>query len=256
MTARSVRHLLKIQIAAPLAFAAGLAALSDRAVADAGLQQHSFQQGVNGYAGSADTYLRAAEAITVFGSEPEASIDASDGGMPSQALLRFDGLFGGGAGQIGADRRVVSATLRLFVTSAGSGLRLHEMLVPWNEATASWDAMNNGIQADGTEAALQPLFDIGANDGSPHVPEEPLILDLTLALQRMQQGLAPGLGWALLPHMPEGTNGLDFATREWAEVADRPLLTVITAPVPEPATTASLLAGLALLAGMTRRRRA
>jgi hypothetical protein len=115
--------------------------------------------------------------------------------------------------------------------------------------------MGDGLQADGVEVASSPLIEIGANDGSANVPEEPLLLDMTLALQRLQSGQAPGHGWALLPWMPDGTNGLDFATREWAEIADRPLLTVVTAPVPEPGTVVSLLAGLALVGGLARRAR-
>jgi hypothetical protein len=115
--------------------------------------------------------------------------------------------------------------------------------------------MGDGIQADGSEATTLPLFELGANDGSANIPEEPLTLDMTLALQRLQAGLASGHGWALLPFMPDGTNGLDFASREWAELGDRPLLSVVTAPVPEPATVASMLAGLALLGALAKRRR-
>lgn len=237
-----------------LALAAAFVATAAAGPALAAQTVSTFQHGVNGYAGTADTYLKAAEPDTAFGAEPEVSIDASDGGLPSQTLLRFGGLFGTGPGQIGPDRVIVSASLRLFVTSAGSGMRVHEMLQPWNEGTATWASMGDGLQADGAEVAVAPLFELGANDGSANIPEEPLVLDMTLALQRLQVGLAPGHGWALLPFMPDGTNGLDFATREWTEPGDRPLLTVVTAPVPEPATVASMLAGLALLGALARRR--
>ena len=243
-----MRHSIATAIAAPLLVLAAAPSLASQTTL-------TFQHGMNGYAGTADTYLRASEPDTVFGGESEVSIDASDGGMPSQTLLRFDNLFGSGAGQIGADRVIVSATLRLFITSAGSGMRVHEMLVPWTEGTASWTSMGDGIQADGSEATTLPLFELGANDGSANIPEEPLTLDMTLALQRLQAGLASGHGWALLPFMPDGTNGLDFASREWAELGDRPLLSVVTAPVPEPATVASMLAGLALLGALAKRRR-
>ncbi len=214
---------------------------------------YTFQQGLAGYSGQVDTNIRGEEPDTIGGAAPELSIDASDGGFESQVLLRFDGVFGSGPGQIGADRVVTGATLSFVVTSAGSGIRFHEMLLPWSDATATFNGFGLGVQANGIEAGLAPVQAIGANDGSANIESGTLVVDFTLAMQRAQAGLAPN-GWALLPWLPDGTNGIDVYSAEWDTVAERPLLTITTAPVPEPETWALLGLGLAAVGWRTRRR--
>lgn len=214
------------------------------AASSADAASYSFQQGLAGYVGAADTQLRATDADAGHGSADEIGVDASDGGLPTQALLRFDNVFGGGAGQVPWNALISGATLTLSVTSAGSGFQLHEMLQAWNAAALTWNSAGNGIQADGVEAALTPLLQLGANDGSANIGEGPLVLDLTSALRRVQDGSAPGLGWVLLPFMPDGTNGVDFFSAEAAAFADRPLLQVQALPVPEPASALLLAGGL------------
>jgi hypothetical protein len=215
----------------------------------------SFQQGMNGYAGTSDTNLREADATGLYGSELEVSIDASDDGGVSQALLRFDGLFGIGAGQIKASDTINSATLTLQITSQGSGISLHHMLVSWNQATATWNSLGNGIQVNGVEAGAAPFLMLGANNSESNVPSGPLVLDFTQALRQQQSGLVPGYGWALLPLLPNGTNGIDFTTAEGFPPNERPLLTVDVTPVPEPGTWALMAAGMAFTLGLARRRR-
>lgn len=214
----------------------------------------SFQHDVSGYAGTFDTALFSNNPTYVAAGDEEVSIDASDGGSPTHTLLRFDGLFGQGAGQIGAGDLIVSATLTLHITSAGSGIKFHDMLTDWNETSASWNSLGAGVQADGIEAVATPFMTIGANTGDPVIEQGLLMLDFTAALQRMQDGSVPGYGWALLPWMPNGTNGIDFFTSEYSAVAERPLLTVDVMAVPEPGSYAMLLAGLGLI-GLAARRR-
>lgn len=216
-------------------------------------QSLSFQQGLGGYTGQADTQLSGADPDAVLGAEMEVSVDASDGGFPSQALLRFDGLFGTGAGQIAPGSLITSATLTLQITSAGSGFTLHEMLQPFSN-TSTWNGFVGGVQANGVEAATTALLTVGANDSGANIGEGPLVLDLTAALQRAQAGLAPH-GWVLLPLLPDGTNGMDFYSAEWVTVAERPLLNVQVSPVPEPATWLLGAAGLAAVLRSTRQRR-
>jgi PEP-CTERM motif len=214
------------------------------ATASASAQTFVFQQGNGGYAGQVDTNLRGEEPTVPGGSLAEISIDASDGGFPSQGLLRFDGVFGTGPGQISPDLVVTAATLTLQIGSAGSGIRFHEMRQAWDAASLTWALAGNGIDADGVEAASMPVFTVGANDSGANIEAGTLVLDFTSAMQRAQSGMAP-FGWALLPFLPEGTNGVDFYSAEWDVVADRPLLSVMTSPVPEPATWAMLALGVA-----------
>jgi hypothetical protein len=215
---------------------------------------HTFQQGVAGYTGQVDTNIRGEEPDTAGGSLAELSIDASDGGFESQVLLRFDNVFGAGAGQIGADRVITSATLSFVVTSAGSGIRFHEMLLPWSDATATFNGFGLGVQTDGIEARLASVQAIGGNDGNSNVESGTLVVDFTAAMQRAQAGFAPQ-GWALLPWLPDGTNGIDVYSAEWDTLTERPLLTITTAPVPEPAAWLMMALGLAGLAARARRQR-
>ncbi|MBC7942133.1 MAG: DNRLRE domain-containing protein, partial [Chitinophagaceae bacterium] len=214
----------------------------------------NFQQGVAGYSGQFDTNLRGEEPTTVYGAADEISIDASDGGFQSQGLLRFDNVFGPGASQINPGDTIVSATLTLNITSAGSGFQFHEMLQAWNAASITFASAVDGIQANGVEARALPVVSLGANNGGSNIEGGLLVINFTSALQRAQAGNAP-FGWALLPWLPDGTNGVDFYSAEWVTLAERPLLSVQTLPVPEPAAWALALSGLLAITAVARRRR-
>lgn len=234
-----------------LILAASMAAVLPAQAAD---QTLTFQQGLNGYAGALDTMLRSADAASAYGADDYISVDGDDGSpglKPNHGLLRFDGLFGNTAGQIRASDTIVSATLTLQVVNPGSGLSLHDMLGAWTE-NSTWNSLGNGIQADGVEASSLALVQIGANDGAENVPTGALVLDVTASLQAAQAG-AVSYGWAMLPYA-NGTNGIDFLTREYGLVADRPLLSVQVSAVPEPASWALLLSGFGLI-GMRLSRR-
>lgn len=236
--------------------AAGLAQAADVSL--------SFQQGLNGYAGTQDTMIRSNETAggdsrgLNYGSLEDLSVDGDDGSpgsKPNHGLIRFDNLFGNAAGQIRAGDTIVSAKLTVSVFNPGSGMTMHDLLVDWNQGTATWNSLGNGIQANGTDAGATVLASIGANNSSENVPNGALVFDLTASLQAAQAGAVPGHGWALLP-FAAGTNGIDFRSSEYlADPKLRPLLSVTVTPVPEPGTWALLASGLALVAGALRRRR-
>ncbi|MFN0138090.1 MAG: DNRLRE domain-containing protein [Phycisphaerae bacterium] len=203
------------------------------------LRTLSFQPGASDYAGVSDTQLQAALPDLAAGEMLGMSIDAQTGSPagPSQALLRFDGIFGGKAGQIAADAGIVAAKLRVRVIDAGSGLTAHRMLADWNEA-ATWNSLGGGVSADGVEAFGAADVVVGANSSQIATPSGWLEIDVTRSL-RAWQGGEPNRGWALLPH-PAGTNGVDLRSSESATIEDRPQLVVtLTTATPNTATIAA-----------------
>jgi hypothetical protein len=219
--------------------------------------EYTFRDGLSGYAGTQDTELRSntGDTGTPTGGNDSISVDGDDGSpglKPNQGLIRFGSIFG--AGGIQATDTIVSAKLMLNVTNPGSGFTVHDMLVDWSEATATWDSLAGGVQANGIEAASAQIATFGTNNGSENVPVGMLVIDVTTSLQAVKAGALPGYGWALLPYA-NGTNGVDFDASESFSSALRPTLAVEVMPVPEPGTWALMAAGLGLLGLAGRRTR-
>jgi hypothetical protein len=237
--------------------ASTLAASGAQAAAPATLY---FQDGLNGYAGTRDTEIRFPEPNVNGGGNWSVSVDFDDGpgdNNPTHGLLAFDDLFGAGAGQIKPTDVVQNATLRVYIQSVGSGWTWNEMLQPWDEYTATWNSWTDGIQADDVEALAAPVFSDGAGNGAANVVGDIdgyYYVDVTDSLKKWQSGTLANNGWAILPFVG-GTNGIDFQAGDDLDYPlDRPLLTVQV--VPEPETYALMLAGLALVGLMARRRAA
>jgi hypothetical protein len=207
----------------------------------------SFRVGEAGYTGGRETYIQQANPDAALGAEAAISVDASDGGGVSQALLAFDGIVGSAA--VPAGSVVTSATIELTVDSVGSGMMMHRMVSDWSESTSTWNSLVNGIQTDNVEASSMISLSIGANDGNSNVADSFILLDVTADVQAWVNGQA-NHGWAMLPFVPNGTNGLDFYSKEEVSVSSRPKLTV-NYVIPEPASL-TLVAGVAAV--LLRRR--
>ncbi len=183
----------------------------------------TFQEGVGGYAGTQDTYLEENTPGSPHGTETTVLVENS-GGQRQQGLIRFDNIFGSGAGQIPFGSIISSATLTIDVTntsSSGAQIRLHRMLVTWPEA-ATWTSMSGGIQTDDSEA----MSAHDAQVADPTASGLQVITGLESALQAWSDG-NPNHGWAILN---SSSDGWDFRSSEFVTPVNRPLLTVTWTP--------------------------
>ena len=196
----------------------------------------NFQQGKNGYWGAADIHLRGGwPNATGYGDIVYADFPKLSDPDPVQhgfhGLIRFD-IIGLGPDKIPVGSEIISATLTLTTGSLdraaqGHGGELYRMLIPWSES-ATWNSVNNGIQADGFEADTMPSTSVGSSTLQPKVMPGPVSIDVTSDVQEWAYGM-PNYGWAILP-WPNGMDGWGFWSSEYYNADLRPKLTVVLAP--------------------------
>ncbi len=178
----------------------------------------TFQQGVNGYAGTIDTEIWALATTTILSANPNASSDANNDGGESQVLLRFENIIGDQPRQIPPKSRVRSAKLLVSAFDQGDTVNLHRMLVPF-EASATWNSMVSGVSCDGLEASRHKdsftFGKIAANSSE-------IVFDVTDTVQTWVSGEA-NHGWVFIN---TGGNGWDFYTSEFENQSQRPKLVV------------------------------
>lgn len=189
----------------------------------------AFREGENAYAGTLDTQLSGLTPGTSAGASTSISVDANDGGLPTQGLVRFEDVFGTAAGQADPALGVAAARLRLVVINEGSGMRFHRQLADWTEAS-TWNSLTAGVSADGAEALGAPDVTVGRNDVNANIGRFTFDFDVTRSLRAWNEGEA-NRGWALLPNTG-GTNGVDFQTSDFGTVSGRPQLVITTADRP------------------------
>jgi hypothetical protein len=192
----------------------------------------TFQQGVSGYTGAQDTYLAQAAPNTVEGALLNWRWD-TENPSPSQefGLIRFDGIFGSGPGQIPAGSTIVSASLILVsdnstATPAGA---VNEAAVDWSTSTATWNNFGGeaGVQADEyrtSPAYVAPLF-TGAT-ASTLITES---VNVTASLQSWLTNPSLNFGWVFRPNSNDGA--VVFSS-EASTIAYHPTLTVEYDPPP------------------------
>ncbi len=192
----------------------------------------AFRQGLGGYAGAQDTQVRADSPNTSYAASDTLVADLdTTAGLPSHALIRFNSIFGTGAGQIPTNATIYSAKLIFHTPSGGSSqsintFRLHRMAADWTD-TATWNSVGSGISPDGIEAVAAPSFSL-----IPTLDGGPAIFDVTSDVELFRGGTI-NRGWALLPY--NGTDGWTFMSSEAANASQRPGLEIVyTLPVTVP----------------------
>ena len=164
----------------------------------------SFQQGLNGYTGTLDTYIQESSANRNHSSASSLNVDGRDRGGSVQSLMRFEDIFGDQAGQISSGAKIKSAKLELEVTNRGDSIEFHRMLQDWSDKD-TWGSLNNGIQTNDIEAASKADVITGNLDKGL------LSVDVTDSLKAWQSNPQSNFGWAILP---TDSNGVDFNSAE------------------------------------------
>jgi hypothetical protein len=180
----------------------------------------SFQDGVDGYAGTLDTFIQeepsavnndngALEALNWDSDDPLGS------GFSTMTLIRFENVFGDDTGRVPIGAQINLATLSYTVggdaDAPGDSGELHEVLVPWTEA-ASWTGFGASPGATAVEdyapgvAAIMPGGPTGLH-----------VVDVTANIQAWSDTPTANLGWIVVP---TGTDGVDVRSSE--HLADPP----------------------------------
>jgi hypothetical protein len=174
------------------------------------LQRATFRSGE-------DAYVWQNTPTTSYGSSTSVHIDTSDAGA-QQGLLRFDASFGG---DIPAGAQIVHAELRVALSDAGTGFRLHRMRTAWSGSTVTWNSITSGLTVGtDTESTVDlATFDNLSEGESPGYS----IFDVTTSVRAWMQG-QPNHGWAI---MPRNSDKLIFDSFEGAR---KPELVVFYLP--------------------------
>jgi hypothetical protein len=182
-----------------------------------GSERRSFQEGVDSYVGTQDTWIRNTEPNNNFNNSEhieyirwEVEMQRSDVG-----LLRFDDLFGDDPEQIPPSAEIVMATLEVTVSNEGDPAIMREAKFDWNEAT-TWSALSNS-------AAVGPGIDEGKQVATAPSSLGPATIDVTASLQRWSEHPGENRGWVFLG---TGSRSVHLRSSESPDAAQRPRLQV------------------------------
>ena len=186
-------------------------------IQDADVNVRTFQNGVNGYFGTADSTLDSRQPIDPAGFDASIVVSqeieeaaTATASRPSQGLLRFDDLFGGAANQVPLGAKIFNAFVTVNVVSPSSGdaqIRFFRMLNAWDEASATWadpqgalgSGIASGVTPDGVEAASVVDALVGA-PGAAGLVDVALNVD---TIQAWANGTLQNLGWSIINNSAE-----------------------------------------------------
>ena len=194
----------------------------------------SFQEGVDGYSGTADTNIGSgapSDADTNYGAATKILVTSSN----NDGLLRFDGIFGKGAGKIPLKSTISSATLSLQTgttlydgTDAESWEAIYQLLQAFDETTDTWNNSfgGDGVNTDDTEAGSAYA---DRRTGLVIADDELVPFDVTTILQNWSNGQS-NFGFLIKQVVDENKWSTDSS--ETGTASRRPLLSVEYTPPP------------------------
>ncbi len=187
-----------------------------------GQSRVAFQEGVNSYTGTQDTYINEASKDNSFGNQSSVIVDLhfnDDVNDESQGLIRFDNIFGNGPGQIPVGATIISANLTVEVISTSNvaaTIRFHQLLTNWSESS-SWNSLLNGLNS-----GVDYVASADATVANPESLGTQVIMGLEEAVQAWSDG-ANNFGWAIISNHGDGW---DFRSSEFSTASLRPQLQI------------------------------
>jgi hypothetical protein len=170
------------------------------------------------YGGTQDSWIGEDFPNAVNGSRDHFRWD-TDAPAREYGLLRFDGMFGSGPGQIPVGSNVLSASLTIsfFNVTSGAPGELHESATVWSETT-TWNLFGDDPGADPDEigAFVAPLPFSGVAS-----------IDVTSSLAAWSASPSSNLGWIFVAF---STDEARVHSSEATVVTSRPMLTVTYLP--------------------------
>jgi predicted phosphodiesterase len=219
-----------------------------------------FQQGVNGYNGTQDTWISEEDKNTSYGGNQTIIIDDDVNNSifsdrRGQGLLKFDGVIGSGPDQVPSGSLITKATLSMTLADDidfvyDPQFYVFMMTRDWNESS-TWNSLSGGLTQGSDYGIL-----LGEFSGDNLVDSDFFrMVDVTAAVQAWADG-APNFGFAIITQVISGNDdGIEIWSSEAGNILYRPWLDVEYADglVPSPGVSAVMIAGLAMVG---RRRRA
>ena len=180
-----------------------------------GFAAFEFQDGLNGYTSTDDTFVRSSSADTSFGTDTTIQVDSSP---TTQGLIKFNNLFGEGPNQIPLGYTITNATLTLNVSNTSaiaSTISFHRMLSEWDE-NATYNSLVAGVQTNNVEARFTSDATIAGNTTATVTISS---AGLVSTVQSWADG-AVNYGWLIL-----NNNSNDWQVRS-SESSPAPKLTI------------------------------
>jgi hypothetical protein len=221
----------------------------------------SFQDGINGYSGTRDTWINEGAPNTSYGNNPTFVVDDDTRNSiftdyRGQGLVGFDNIITNSnePGKIPAGSLITEATFRLVLEDDidfifDADFQVYMMTRDWSESS-TWNSLQGGL----TQGADYGMY-IGELEGDNNPDGDYWRwIDVTVAVQAWANG-APNYGFAIIPEIiPGNDDGITVWASEAGNILYRPRLDVrfVSALVPGPGVLA-VAAAFGVLASRQRR---
>jgi hypothetical protein len=195
----------------------------------------AFQQGVNRYDGTRDTWISEADPNTSYGNDgvKYADDDVNNGIFSDergQTMVKFTGVFteDGAGSSIPLGVQIVEAYLRIELANDidhpifDPDFYVYEMITPWDE-NSTWNSMNNGLSLGQDLGTYIGSFPGDNNPDGDYMRR----INVTQTVQHWSDG-QPNHGFAVLPEIISGNDdGISIFTSESGNPLIHPRLEII-----------------------------